>query len=139
MIDVTFTLNGTNRRFTCDRGTSLLRLLRSDGLFSVRFGSDDGQTGAGAVLVDGKLVNSDVLLAPQVEGKSVLTVEGLTDGLGMHPIQEEFAASGAIQSGYSTPAMVLATKELLDRNPNPTEADARDALAGILDRETIRG
>ena len=136
MIDTVFTLNGTERTFTCDPGTSLLRLLRSDGLFSVRFGSDDGQTGAGAVLVDGKLVNSDVLLAPQVEGKSVLTVEGLTQGQGMHPIQAEFAASGAIQSGYSTPAMVLAAKELLDRNPNPTEAEIRDALAGIIDRET---
>lgn len=136
MTDVTFTLNGTERTFTCDPGTSLLRLLRSDGLFSVRFGSDDGQTGASAVLVDGKLVNSDVLLAPQVEGRSVLTVEGLTQGREMHPIQVEFAATGAIQSGYSTPAMVLAAKELLDRNPNPTEADVRDALAGIIDRET---
>ena len=135
-MNVTFTLNGAERTFTCDPSTSLLRLLRSNGLFSVRFGSDDGQTGASAVLVDGKLANADVLLVPQVGGKSVTTVEGLAGVGTMHPIQSAFAATGAIQSGYSTPAMVLAAKELLDANPSPTEADVRDALAGIIDRET---
>ena len=136
MIDVTFTLNGVERTFQSHPGMSLMRLLRSDGLFSVRYGSDDGQTGAAAVLVDGRLVNSDVLLAPQVENRSVTTVESLASHGEMHPIQAAFAATGAMQSGYSTPAMILATKELLDANPDPSEAEIRDALAGILDRET---
>lgn len=118
--------------------TDILRdALRGAGYFSVRFGSHDGATGAAAVLVNGKLVNSDTLLVGQVAGKRIETVEGLTTAVGdLHPIQKAFMETGAIQSGYSTPAMILAAKALLDANPNPTEADVRDALSGVLCRET---
>ncbi|MFO7681840.1 MAG: (2Fe-2S)-binding protein, partial [Chloroflexota bacterium] len=116
---------------------TLLQALRRAGFFSVRFGSDDGQTGAAAILLDGKLVNSDTLLAGQAEGHRLETIEGLASKVGeLHPIQKAFIETGAIQSGYSTPAMILATKALLDHNANPTEADAREALSGILCRET---
>jgi len=84
----------------------------------------------------GRLVSSEIMLAVQADGHAIETVEGLAPGRGLHPIQEAVVTVGAIQSGYSTPAMVLAAKALLDDNPDPTEAEVRDALTGILDRET---
>ena len=87
-------------------------------------------------LVDGALITSDLMLAAQADGHEIETVEGLSSPGHLHPIQEAFIESGAIQSGYSTPAMILAAKALIGRNPNPTEDDVRDALSGILDRET---
>ncbi|MFQ5435173.1 MAG: molybdopterin cofactor-binding domain-containing protein, partial [Anaerolineae bacterium] len=113
-----------------------MHLLRREGYFSVRFGSDSGETGASAVLLDGRLVSAAVLLAPQADGHTIETIEGMAQGLKLHPIQQAFIRTGAIQSGYSTPAMILAAKALLEKNPSPTEAEARDALSGILDRET---
>ncbi len=136
-MNIPLTIN--NQQVTLNaRPTDCLRdALRGAGYFSVRFGSHDGATGAAAVLVNGKLVNSDTLLVGQVVGKRIETVEGLATAVGdLHPIQKAFMETGAIQSGYSTPAMILAAKALLDVNPNPTEADVRDALSGILCRET---
>lgn len=135
-MQITFTLNNKEESFTTHPGETLMKLLRRNGIFSVRFGSDSGETGAAAVLVDGLLMNADILLAAQVDGHHVETVEQLAQGIDLHPIQEAFIRTGAIQSGYSTPAMILATKALLERNPDPTEAEVRDALSGILDRET---
>lgn len=135
-MQIQVTINGINKTFTCEPGDTLMRVLRREGYVSVRFGSDSGETGAAAVLVDGKLVSTDVMLAAQADGHAIETVEGLSHGLQLHPIQEAFIRVGAIQSGYSTPAMILATKALLEKNPNPTEAEVRDALSGILDRET---
>lgn len=136
-MDIELTLNGTVRRLVCAPGDSLMTVLRRLGCFSVRFGSATGETGAAAVLVDGRLVSSDVLLAAQAEGHSVTTVESLDLGPGtLHPIQAAFVESGALQSGYSAGAMVLATKALLERDPDPTELEIRDAFSGILDRES---
>jgi putative selenate reductase molybdopterin-binding subunit len=120
------------------RATDTLRdALRSAGFFSVRYGSDDGTTGASAVLIDGILKNSDTMLAGQAQGHEIETVESLNKHVGeLHPIQKAFIETGAIQSGYSTPAMILAAKALLSGNLNPTEAEVRDALSGILCRET---
>jgi putative selenate reductase molybdopterin-binding subunit len=129
-------INGDARTLDCRPHESLRTVLRREGFFSVRFGSDTGETGAAAVLVDGKLVSADVMLAAQADGHAIETVEGMAPRMSMHPIQEAFVAAGAIQSGYSTPAMILATKELLERNPDPDDAEIRDALSGILDRET---
>ena len=133
---LTLTINGTSRTVTCEPHESLRTVLRRAGLYSVRYGSDTGETGAAAVLVDGRLVSADVMLAVQAEGHRIETVEGMSVPGQLHPIQEAFIEAGAIQSGYSTPAMVLAAKALLERTPNPTEAEVRDALSGILDRET---
>ncbi len=111
-------------------------MLRQEAYFSVRFGSETGETGASAILLDGQLVNADIMLAAQADGHTIETIEGLSKGTKLHPIQEVFIRTGAIQSGYSTPAMILAAKALIERNPDPSEAEVRDALSGILDRES---
>jgi putative selenate reductase molybdopterin-binding subunit len=130
------TINGEAKTIACQPHETLMRVLRREGYFSVRYGSDTGETGAAAILLDGELVTSDVMLAAAADGHRIETVEGLAKGLNLHPIQDAFIRMGAIQSGYATPAMVLAAKALIEKNPNPTEAEVRDALSGILDRET---
>ncbi|SVA08358.1 uncharacterized protein METZ01_LOCUS61212, partial [marine metagenome] len=105
-------------------------------MVSVRFGSASGETGAAAVLLDGRLASSEVILAAQADGHSVTTVESLNTDSSLHPIQAAFAATGAMQSGYSTPAMVLGTLALLEADPDPDDETIRDMLSGILDRET---
>jgi len=133
---IALTINGINHTFDCLPHETLMRVLRREGYFSVRYGSDTGETGAAALLLDGKLVTTDIVLAAQADGHTLETVEGLAKGTKLHPIQDAFVRTGAIQSGYSIPAMILAAKALIERNPNPTEADVRDALSGILDRES---
>ena len=136
-MDIELVLNGVPQQVTCEPGDSLLVVLRRLGCFSVRYGSETGETGAAAVLVDGRLVSADVLLAAQAGGHEVTTVESLDVATGeLHPIQPAFVESGALQSGYSAGAMVLATKALLERLSDPTEWEVRDAFSGILDRET---
>ncbi|HXP22115.1 MAG TPA: molybdopterin cofactor-binding domain-containing protein [Streptosporangiaceae bacterium] len=136
-MDVRITVNGRVRELGCEPGDTLLELLRREGFASVRFGSGTGETGAAAVLLDGRLVCADVLLAAQADGHEVTTVESLDAATGeLHPIQEAFVEVGALQSGYSAGAMVLAAKALAERDPDPGEAEIRDALSGILDRET---
>jgi putative selenate reductase molybdopterin-binding subunit len=136
-MEIELTLNGVVRRRECAPGETLRALLRREGCFSVRFGSGTGETGAAAVLLDGRLVSADVLLAAQADGHEVTTVESLDVATGaLHPIQAAFVEAGALQSGYSAGAMVLAAKALLDRDPDPSEEEIRDALSGILDRET---
>ena len=133
---ITLVINGDTKELVCAPHESLMSVLRREGFYSVRFGSETGETGAAAVLVDGRLISSDVMLAAQADGHQIETVEGMAPRMSLHPIQEAFIATGAIQSGYSTPATILAAKELLDASPDPTETEIRDALSGILDRET---
>ena len=133
---ITLTINGTRRSLECEPFESLRTVLRRAGLHSVRFGSETGETGAAAVLVDGRLISADVMLAAQADGHDIETIEGLSVPGRLHPIQQAFIETGAIQSGYSTPATILAAKALIDGDPNPSEDDVRDALSGILDRET---
>jgi len=135
-MEINVTINGEEKTFSCTPGETLFTVLRREGYHSVRFGSNTGETGAAAILADGRLVSSEVMLAGQADGHTIETVEGLAQGLNLHPIQQAFIRTGAIQSGYATPAMILAAKALLDKNPKPTETDVRDALSGILDRET---
>ena len=134
-MEIELTLNGSETTLTVAAADTLLATLRRVGLISVRFGSDTGETGAAAVLVDGRLVNADCLLAAQAHGHEVMTAEALNKP-DLHPIQAAFVATGAMQSGYSTPAMILGTYALLRENPDPSDADIRDMLSGILDRET---
>lgn len=137
MTHIRLTLNGRATSVSCSPGESLLTVLRREGCFSVRYGSDTGETGAAAVLVDGRLVSADVLLAAQADGHEVTTAEHLNVATGeLHPIQEALVDAGALQSGYSAGAVVLATLALLRANPDPSEPEIRDALSGILDRET---
>jgi len=132
---ISFTLNEKNLTVDVELYETLLHLLRRKGMISVRYGSDTGETGASAVLINGNLVNTDCMLAAQVDGNEVITLEWFNKAE-LHPIQVAFVATGAMQSGYSTPAMILGTWALLNKNPNPSEDDVRDMLSGILDRET---
>ena len=135
-MDINFNLNGTDTTLTCAPNESLLAVLRRNRLWSVKHGCETGECGACSVLIDGKLSPTCVLLSGQVQGKTIETLEGITHRHKLNPIQEAFVDTGAIQCGYCTPAMILATKELLDKNDDPTEHEARDALSGVLCRCT---
>ena len=136
-LTITIELDGTPRTLTVEPHLTLLRALRNEGIWSVRFGSDTGETGAAAVLLDGRLASADVILAAAADGHAVTTVETLNQlGDELHPIQKAFMVTGALQSGYSVGPMMLGTLALCARNPNPSEAEIRDMLSGILDRET---
>jgi putative selenate reductase molybdopterin-binding subunit len=125
-------------------GASLLSVLRGLGYYGVKHGCETGECGACTILLDGKPVNSCVMLALQAEGHRIQTIEALGEhpekgwkvSEGLHPLQQAFVESGAIQCGYCTPAQILTAKELLDRNPNPSEAQVREALSGVLCRCT---
>ena len=135
-IDVTFELNGAPATVAVEPHHTLREALRSLGMFSVHYGSDSGETGAAAILYDGRLASSDVILAASADGHRVTTVESLNVSPDLHPVQTAFVAVGAFQSGYSAGAMILGTLALLEENPDPSEAEIRDMLSGILDRET---
>ncbi len=140
-----FTLNGSPIDTEVPEGTTVLSLLRQHlGIFGVKHGCETGECGACTVLLDGIPVNTCVMLVPQIQGRQVETIEavgehpeqGWRDSEGLHPIQGAFVETGAIQCGYCTPAMVLAAKALIEKNPMPNEEQARDALSGILCRCT---
>jgi putative selenate reductase molybdopterin-binding subunit len=136
-MSLTLHINGRDESVNAQSSDTLRDALRQAGYMSVRFGSHTGETGAAAILLDGRLLSADTLLAGQAAGRRIETIEGLNAGVGeLHPIQRAFIETGAIQSGYSTPAMILAAKALLDRQPNPSEVEVRDALSGVLCRET---
>jgi len=135
-MNIEITLNGALRTFDVHPGTLLIELLRSDGLFSVKHSDETGDSGNDGVLVDGMLINSSIYLAAQAHKRSVLTVEALGTPERLHPIQQAFVDVGAIQCGYCSPAMILSAWELITNNPEPGEAEVRDALSGILCRCT---
>jgi putative selenate reductase molybdopterin-binding subunit len=135
-MELTLTLNGESRTLQIQPADRLLHVLRREGCYSVKYGDAQGRSGASIVLLDGRPVDSAVLLAAQADGHAILTAEGLGTSAEMHPLQRAFIETGAIQSGYNTPAQLLVAKALLDRNPNPSEAEVREALSSVLDRET---
>ena len=134
---VSATINGEPVEFLCAPHESLLSCLRDVlGLRGAKDGCYDGNCGACSVLLDGRLVNSCMVLGVEIEGHDVTTVEGLADWNGLHPLQASFVAEDALQCGYCTPGMLIASKALLDRNPDPTEEEIRAWLAGNLCRCT---
>ncbi len=135
-MNVSLELNGSTVSTEIAPADNLRDVLRRLGMFSVKYGSPDGTTGAAAVLYDGRLASADVILAASAHGHRITTVEALNTERGLHPIQLAFTAVGAFQSGYSAGAMILGTLALLEANPDPSEAEIRDMLSGILDRET---
>ena len=136
-VRVRATVNGQAVDFLCDTRQSLLECLRDIlGLTGTKEGCNDGNCGACAVLLNGRLVNSCLVLGVEIEGQEVLTVEGLTDGRGLHPLQQAFIEQQAFQCGYCTPGVLLAAKALLDREPRPSEKRIRFWLAGSLCRCT---
>ncbi|MHB8619988.1 MAG: (2Fe-2S)-binding protein [Chloroflexota bacterium] len=130
-------LNGVRRTLIAHPSETLLEALRAARVWSAKRGCDDeGVCGNCSVVVDGRLVPSCLMLALQAEGREVQTVEGLADGGKLHPIQQAFLDEAGVQCGYCTPAMILAAKLLLARNPSPSEEQVREALEGILCRCT---
>jgi len=147
-MNLSLTINSTSHETTCPASESLLSALRRLGYYGVKFGDEHGLTGADTILLDEKPVNAGLILAAQAVGHVIVTIEALApyspipvgEGLGarsrLHPIQQAFVETGAIQCGYCTPAQILAAKALLDRNYNPTEAEVREAISGVLCRCT---
>jgi putative selenate reductase molybdopterin-binding subunit len=136
-MNIQLTLNGKPATLEAAPTERLLDVLRRQGLISVRDGCDgEGSCGACAIQLDGRQVNSCLLLAGQVQGHSIDTVERLGSHISLDAIQSAFVDAGIVQCGYCTPAMVLAVKELLDRTAAPSEADVRDALSGTFCRCT---
>ncbi len=141
---VTLTINGQKHTLDVAPAERLIRTLRSLGFVSVKHGCEDGSCGNCVVLVNGKPRLACMTLTSQVDGADILTVEGLSGpqqrgwkgSAPLHPLQQAFMETGAIQCGYCTPAMILAAKVLLDENPDPSEAEVRDALSGVLCRCT---
>jgi carbon-monoxide dehydrogenase small subunit len=134
---ISFTINGDVKEIEIESNKTLLKMLREDlDLTGTKEGCGAGECGACTVLVDNKPVNSCLMLAVEVDGKEILTIEGLSDGINLDPIQESFLKHNAIQCGYCTPGMVMSAKALLNRNPHPKEEDVKEALAGNLCRCT---
>jgi carbon-monoxide dehydrogenase small subunit len=135
--ELRITVNGDEHHLLVDVRRTLLEVIRDEiGLTGTKNGCGAGECGACTVLLDGKPVNSCLVLAHEADGQEVVTIEGLSDGTTLHPIQEAFVEEGAIQCGYCTPGMVMSTKALLDRNPDPTHDEILQGLRGNLCRCT---
>ncbi len=135
-MELRLTVNGVSQQWSIAPGELLLDLLRRQGYFGVKRGCEKGECGACTILLDGKPVNSCLIFAAQAEGRTILTIEGVAHGDQLDPLQEAFLDHGAVQCGFCTGGMVLSAKALLERRPNPTEAEVREALAGNLCRCT---
>ena len=115
----------------------LLKIIREElGLTGTKEGCGEGDCGSCTVLLDGKAVNSCLILAIDVDGRRVTTIEGLGRETDLHPLQKAFLEKGAVQCGFCTPGMILTAKSLLDQNPHPSEEEIRYAIAGNLCRCT---
>ncbi len=134
---IKLTVNGQEYEVAVEPNRSLLDVLRDDlELTGTKKGCETGDCGACTVILDGKPVNSCLVLAVSAKDKDILTIEGVAQGGKLHPVQEAFINYGAIQCGYCTPGMILSAKALLDENPHPTEWEVREAIAGNLCRCT---
>jgi carbon-monoxide dehydrogenase small subunit len=134
---ISLTVNGTAREADVWAGESLLTALRDRlELPGSKNACEQGECGSCSVLLDGVLVCSCLVLAAQADGHEVVTVEGLADHDDLHPVQQAFADAGAVQCGFCTPGLVVATDDLLRRNPDPTDDEIREALSGNLCRCT---
>lgn len=134
---ITTTIN--QRRYSLDinPNQTLLDLLREElGLMGTKRGCEIGECGACTVLMNGQAVNACLVLAPQIDGQEILTVEGLADGEKLDVLQESFLDHEAVHCGFCTPGMLMSAKELLDGNQNPTEEEIRRAISGNLCRCT---
>jgi carbon-monoxide dehydrogenase small subunit len=134
---INFRVNGQEREVMVEPRQTLIDALRYDlGLTGTKEGCGDGNCGSCTVLLNGQAVNSCLVFAIEVDGQEITTIEGLSQGGKLHPLQKAFIDEGAVQCGFCTPGMILAAKALLDSNPSPTEAEVRLAIAGNLCRCT---
>lgn len=136
-LKITFQVNGKDVEIEVKPGLSLLDVLRNQlGLTGAKRGCNKGDCGACTVIMDGKVVLSCLVPILQAAGKKIETVEGLAKGEKLHPLQEAFIECGAVQCGFCIPGMLLSAKNLLDKKPNPTREEVREALSGNLCRCT---
>lgn len=134
---ITMTVNGVRERLDIPANMTLLQMLREKlALTGTKNGCEAGECGACTVLVDGEPVNSCMMLAVEVDGREVLTVEGLSPGDQLSPLQEAFIEHNAVQCGFCTPGMLMSARALLERNPHPSELEIKEALVGNLCRCT---
>jgi carbon-monoxide dehydrogenase small subunit len=136
-VKLSIVINGERREADVWPGASLLAALREDfGLPGSKNACEQGECGSCTVLLDGVLVCACLVLAAQADGRAVETVEGLAGDGALHPVQEAFATTGAVQCGFCTPGLVMATVDLLARSPSPSDDEIREALSGNLCRCT---
>jgi len=136
--EIAFTFNGNKMTMAVEDHWTLLHLIREElGYTGTKEGCGGGECGACTVIVDGTAVNSCLYLAGEIDGKELITIEGLTSQDGsLHSIQKAFVENGGIQCGFCSPGMIMSAKALLDENSNATEEDIKDAIAGNLCRCT---
>ncbi|MCH8815260.1 MAG: (2Fe-2S)-binding protein [Chloroflexi bacterium] len=136
-VNISFTINGSSHQIDVEPQWTLLEMVREQlHLTGTKEGCGTGDCGACSMIVDGRLITSCCMLAPQADGSDVTTVEGLLANGDLHPVQQAFIETGGVQCGFCTPGMIMATKALLDRTPKPTLDDIREGLAGNLCRCT---
>ena len=137
MKQVRLTVNGSMYELGVQPWETLLEVIRDKiGLTGTKEGCGLGECGACTVIMDGKTVNSCLVLAVEADGKEITTIEGLADGDKLHPVQEAFMECGGLQCGFCTPGMIMSAKSLLDENPHPSEEEIRRGIAGNLCRCT---
>jgi len=134
---ISFTLNGEPAEVAFAPHKTLLEVLREDlGLTGTKHGCELGECGTCTVLVDGRSILSCLMLGLDAEGREVLTIEGMAEGGRLHPLQDTFADLGAAQCGYCSPGFLLAARELIEKSPNPSRDEIKEALSGNLCRCT---
>ena len=136
-VQVQAIINGEEVDFLCEPRQSLLEVLRETlGLTGTKEGCNNGNCGACNVILDGMLVNSCLVLAVEIKGHNLTTIEGIASSQGLHPLQEKYVDHAALQCGFCTPGFIVASKALLDQNPTPSEIEVRKWLSGNLCRCT---
>ncbi len=134
---ITTTINGEPTEFLCSPSDTMLDALRGPlGLTGSKEGCGSGDCGACSITLDGQLICSCLMLAAEADGAEIETIEGMAEGDALHPLQQKFLESAALQCGICTPGFLMAAKALLEKNPNPSETEVRYALAGNLCRCT---
>jgi len=137
LVSIELEVNKIRYKRTIRASMTLLDFLREElGLKGTKRGCDSGQCGACTIIMDGKTMNACLVLAIQADGKEILTIEGLSSGGRLHPLQEAFVEGGAVQCGFCVPGMILSAKALLDEKKDPSEGEIREALSGNLCRCT---
>ena len=136
-VEIVLRVNGINYTVAVEPQRTLVEVLRDTlGLTGTKKSCSEGECGACTVLMDGKPATSCLILALDAQGKEITTIEGLSEGEKLHPIQEAFLKHGAIQCGFCTPGMVMSAKAFLEENPKPTAAEVRKGISGNLCRCT---